>query len=148
MLSLYGHLAAGMTQDTFVSGEAASAAPLGGQRERSMFLPPNSVSNAALLETLRLLLVQERGEGLRLAYATPRAWLRPGKRIAVTNVPTSFGPLSYSLSARRGSVHVTVDVPSRRHLQTLELRLRLPGTTRTIDLSGRTGRLDFVVRIP
>ncbi len=148
VLSLYGHLAAGMTQDTFVSGEAASVAPLGGQRERSMYLPPNSVSNAALLETLRLLLVQERGEGLRLAYATPRAWLRPGKRIAVTNVPTSFGPLSYSLSARRGSVHVTVDVPSRRHPQTLELRLRLPGATRTIDLSGRTGRLDFVVRIP
>jgi len=148
VLSLYGQLAAGMTQDTFVSGEAASVAPLGGQRERSMYLPPNSVSNAALLETLRLMLVQKSGDGLRLAYATPRAWLRPGKRLSVANVPTSFGPLSYSLTAQRGSVHVTVDVPSRRRPQTLRLRLRLPGATRTIDLSGRTGRLDFVVRIP
>jgi len=147
VLSLYGHLAAGMTPDTFVSGEAASVAPLGGQRERSMYLPPNSVSNAALLETLRLMLVQEDAEGLRLAYATPRAWLRPGKRIVVTNLPTRFGLLSYSLRVHVGTVHVTVDVPSRRP-GTLKLRLRLPGATRSIDLSGRKGRLDFVVRIP
>jgi hypothetical protein len=147
VLSLYGHLAAGMTPNTFVSGEAASVAPLGGRRERSMYLPPNSVSNAALLETVRLMLVQEHDGGLRLAYATPRAWLRPGKEIAVANLPTSFGPLSYTLSARRGSVHVTVDVPSVRRPATLRLRLRLPHATRTIDLSGRKGRVDFVVEI-
>ena len=148
VLSLYGDLAAGMTQDTFVSGEAASVAALGGQRERSMYLPPNSAANAALLETLRLLLVQESAGGLRLAYATPRAWLRAGQRIAVTNMPTSFGPLSYSLRATHRSVHVTIDVPSRRRPASLHLRLRLPGATRTLDLSGRSGRLDFVVRIP
>jgi hypothetical protein len=148
VLSLYGDLAAGMTQDTFVSGEAASVAPLGGRRERSMYLPPNSAANAAFLETVRLLLVQESAGGLRLAYATPRTWLRAGRRIAVTNMPTSFGPLSYSLRATRGSVHVTIDVPSRRRPPSLQLRLRLPGATRTLDLSGRTGRLDFVVRIP
>jgi hypothetical protein len=148
VLSLYGHLAAGMTPDTFVSGEAASVAPLGGRRERSMYLPPNSVSNAALLETLRLMLVQDDAGGLRLAFATPRAWLSPGKRIAVANLPTRFGPLSYTLSAQRGSVHVTVDVPSVRPPRTLQLRLRLPRSTRTIDLSGRRGRVDFVVEIP
>jgi hypothetical protein len=148
VLSLYGDLAAGMTRDTFVSGEAASVAPLGGTRERSMYLPPNSGANAAFLETLRLLLVQETDGGLRLAYATPRTWLRPGQRVAVTNMPTSFGPLSYSLNARRGSVRVTIDVPSRRRPASLRLRLRVPGATRTLDLSGRTGRLDFVVRIP
>jgi hypothetical protein len=148
VLSLYGHLAAGMTQNTFVSGEAASVAPLGGRSERSMYLPPNSVSNAALLETLRLMLVQERDGGLRLGFATPRAWLLPGKRISVANMPTSFGPLSYSLSAQRGSVHVIVDVPSMRPPRTLELRLRLPRSTRTIDLSGRRGRVDFVVKMP
>jgi hypothetical protein len=137
-----------MTQNTFVSGEAASVAPLGGRSERSMYLPPNSVSNAALLETLRLMLVQERDGGLRLGFATPRAWLLPGKRISVANMPTSFGPLSYSLSAQRGSVHVIVDVPSMRPPRTLELRLRLPRSTRTIDLSGRRGRVDFVVKMP
>ena len=148
VLSLYGHLAAGMTRDTFVSGEAASVAPLGGRRERSMYLPPNSASNAALLETLRLMLVQEQDDGLRLAYATPRAWLRVGKEINVTNLPTSFGPLSYTLSARAGAVHVTVDVPSVRPPRTLQLRLRLPRSTRTLDLSGRRGRVEFVVKMP
>jgi hypothetical protein len=148
VLSLYGHLGAGMTEDTFVSGEAASVAPLGVRRERSMYLPPNSASNAALLETLRLMLVEEQDSGLRLAFATPRAWLRPGRRIAVTNLPTSFGPLSYTLSAKRGSVDVSVDVPSVRPARTLQLRLRLPRFTRTIDLTGRKGRVDFVVKIP
>jgi hypothetical protein len=147
VLSLYGDLAAGLTQDTFVSGEAASIARLGGRSERSMYLPPNSAANAALLETLRLLLVQDSSDGLRLAYATPRAWLRAGRRISVTNMPTSFGRLSYSLSAAPGSVHVTVDVPGTRRPPSLRLRLRLPGATRTLDLSGRTGRLDFVVRM-
>jgi hypothetical protein len=44
-------------------------------------------------------------------------------------------------------VHVTVDVPATRRPPSLRLRLRLPGATRTLDLSGRTGRLDFVVRM-
>jgi hypothetical protein len=148
VLSLYGELGAAMTPETFISGEAASVAPLAGRRERSMYLPPNSVSNATLLETLRQMLVQEGDGGLRLAYATPRAWLQPGKRISVTDLPTSFGPLSYSLAAGRGSVHVKIAVPSARRPRTLRLRLRLPGATRTLDLSGRTGTVDFVVRIP
>ncbi len=99
VLSLYGQLAAGMTQNTFVAGEAASVAPLDGLRYRAMYLPPNSVSNDAFLETLRLMLVQEPAGGLRLAFATPRAWLAPGKQIVVSAAPTSFGPLSYSLTA-------------------------------------------------
>lgn len=148
VLSLYGELAAAMTLDTFVSGEAASVAPLGGQGERSMYLPPNSVSNDALLETLRQMLVQDGAGGLRLAYATPRAWLRPGAHISVTDVPTTFGPLSYTLAASRGSVHVTLVVPSVTKPPSLHLRLRTPGATRTLDLSGRTGKLDFVMRMP
>ena len=39
VLSLYGHLAAGMARGTFVSGEAASVAPLPGDSLRAMFLP-------------------------------------------------------------------------------------------------------------
>jgi hypothetical protein len=148
VLSLYGELAAATTPNTFVSGEAASVAPLGGQRERSMYLPPNSVSNDALLETARQMLVQDGAAGLRLAYATPRAWLRPGAHISVADVPTTYGPLSYTLTATRTSVHVTVVVPSVTRPPSLRLRLRTPLATRTLDLSGRTGTLDFVVRMP
>ena len=39
VLSLYGQLGAGMTRGTFVAGEGATVAPLGGERYRSMYLP-------------------------------------------------------------------------------------------------------------
>jgi hypothetical protein len=148
VLQLYGHLAAAMTPGTFVGGEAATVAPLDGRYYGAMYLPPNSVSNAAFLETLRQMLVHETPTGLELAYATPRAWLAPGRRIAVRAAPTSFGPLSYSLDAKQGSVHVEVDVPSRAEPRSLRLRLRLPGgRTRTLDLSGRRGHVELEVRV-
>jgi len=164
VLSLYGQLAAGMTPGTFVAGEGATIAPLRGEAYRSMYLPPNAASNAAFLETLRLTLVHETPTGLELAYATPRAWLGPGKRIEVRGAPTSFGPLSYTLDASASSVHASIEVPARVLLRTLSLRLRLPAgrriatvtldgkpysrfnaATQTISLPPRTGSLDLVV---
>ena len=94
VLSLYGTLAAAMTENTFVSGEGATVTPRGNEYHRAMYLPPNSTANAAFLECLRLMLVHETPGGLELAYATPRAWLEPGKRIAVNRAPTGFGPIS------------------------------------------------------
>jgi hypothetical protein len=164
VLSLYGMLAASMTPDTFVSGEGATVAPLHGELDRTMLLPPNSAANAAFLETLRLLLVDETRSpdgtptGLELAYATPRAWLSDGKAIRVDRAPTSFGPVSYAIRRRGDRVHAVLDAPAA---PALRLRLRLPVGTRltavriagravrfdrdsgTIDLSGRRGRIDL-----
>jgi hypothetical protein len=170
VLSLYGHLAAGMTEGTFVSGEAATVAPLAGSYFRSMYLPPNGASNAAFLATLRLMLVRERRDGdgdpvgLELAFATPRTWLNAGRRVVVSGAPTSFGPVSFTLEALESSVHARVTVPERAHPRRLRLRLRLPRgrhvssvtldgrpftrfnrRTATLDLSGRRGTLELVV---
>ncbi|HEY1366619.1 MAG TPA: hypothetical protein VGF23_05875 [Gaiellaceae bacterium] len=139
VLSLYGSLAAAMTTGTYVSGEGASVTPLPGTRYRAMYLPPNGASNAAFLETLRVMLVHERADGLDLAFSTPRAWLRPGRRIAVTNAPTSFGPVSFSIEAGASSAHVDVDVPDRAPLRSVRLRLRLPHATRTIEIPATPG---------
>ena len=173
VLSLYGSLAVAMTPNTFVSGEAASVAPLAGRHYRSMYLPPNGASNAAFLETLRSLLVHETRDaegaptGLELAFATPRPWLRAGRRIAVRRAPTSFGPVTYSLEARSDTIRAIVEPPVRPAPKTLKLRVRLPRGQRvesvtvngtplelpegerpgeTIDLSGLAGRLDVIVR--
>ncbi len=158
VLSLYGALAAGMTPQTFIAGEAASIAPLRGRRYRSMYLPPNSAANATFLETLRLMLVHETATGLELAFATPRAWLRPGRHIAVRRAPTRFGPVSFELEAREGSLLARLTLPSRSRTSKLRLRLprpfritavsvgRVDRTSETVDLSGRTGRLAVVVR--
>jgi hypothetical protein len=171
VLSLYGQLAAGMTQGTFVSGEGATIAPIRGEYYRKMLLPPNAGSNSAFLETLRLMLVHETDgslgvpDGLELAFATPRAWLRRGSHVGVTNAPTSFGSLSYELTVLDREVDGTVDVPLSSRLRSLRLRLRLPAGRRltavlvnghasrrfdrrtgTIDLSGRRGHLELVAR--
>jgi hypothetical protein len=171
VLSLYGQLAAGMAPGTFVSGEGLSVAPLEGEYYRSMYLPPNGASNASFLETLRLMLVHEtRGRdlaprGLELAYATPRAWLAPGKDIVVRNMPTSFGPISFSITSLAGEIRVRVDSPSRAPMQVLRLRLRFPkghiaGVTldgrpyarfdaraQTIELPREPGQIELVVRV-
>jgi hypothetical protein len=150
-LSLYGTLAAALTPGTYVSGEAASVSPMRGAWYRTMYLPPNNDTSATFLETLRLLLVHEvRGpeglpRGLELAFATPRGWLAAGKSIVVRGAPTSFGPISYSLTRTEGAVRVVVDPPATPQLRSLKLRVRLPGLTRTLDLSGRRGRIELVL---
>ena len=138
VLSLYGMLGAAMTPGTFVSGEAASVAPLRGAAYRSMYMPPNSASNSAFLETLRLMLVHEtrdadgRPNGLELAFSTPRPWLGTGKTIAVHAAPTSFGPLSYELHALPGRIEGTVQLPSRTPPSRVSLRLRVPHRARVV----------------
>jgi hypothetical protein len=136
-----------------------------------MYLPPNGASNGTFLETLRLMLVHEtRGKdgeprGLELAYATPRAWLRAGQRIAVRRLPTSFGPLSFTIRSTDRAVRISLDVPQRAPLSALSLRLRLPHGDRisgvvvngrpvsgfskaeTFDLPHRPGHLEVVARV-
>jgi hypothetical protein len=135
-----------------------------------MFRPPNSANNAFFLETLRLLLVHETSDaggvpnGLELAYSTPRAWLAPGKQIAVQNLQTSFGKLSYTITSSTSTVSAAIDLPPG-YAGPLRLRFRLPGGKRlgtitvngvafhslvdaeTLDLTGRSGHVDVVARV-
>ena len=172
VLSLYGTLAAALTPGTYVTGEAATITPYRGTRFRAMYLPPNNGGAAAFLETLRLMLVHEargprgRPTGLELAFATPRAWLRPGKSIAVHDTPTSFGPIGYSMARTGNVVQADVALPATSLDRfAVLLRLRLPvgeriGSVRiagrtvpvdrrtgTIDLSGMRGRVQVTASI-
>jgi hypothetical protein len=156
VLSLYGTLAGAMTRGTFVSGEAATVVPLGGERLGSMYLPPNGGSSTAFLETLRVALVHERrnarGEptGLELAFATPRAWLGDGKRIRVLRAPTSFGPVSYVIRRRGNVVRLEVEAPAA---PSIRLRLRLPSNRHLdrVEIAGRPltfERASGTIRLP
>ena len=167
VLSLYGKLGAGMTENTFVSGEGSSIAPLSRKYYRSMHRPPNSANNAFFLEALRLTLAHETTDtsgaprGLELAYSTPRSWLEPGKRIEVRRLQTSFGRLSYMIDAGPSAVRVSLDVPAGL-AGPLRLRLRLPAGQQlgpvtvggvpfdrladpeTLDLTGLTGHVELL----
>jgi hypothetical protein len=168
-LTLYGMLAAGMTRDTFISGEAISLLPVGTAYYRTMYMPPNLGANSSFLETLKLLLVHERRgprgapRGLDLAFSTPRAWLADGATIDVKRLRTSFGPLSFSLE-RTGKT-IRIDVSNPKAPEAARLRLRLPagmrlarvrlGTRRlevdprtsTVTLPARAGRIHMVATI-
>jgi len=100
---------------------------------------------AAFLERVRCMLVMESGQTLWLARGTPRAWLEPGKSIVVQNAPTFFGKVSYNLAAEDDRVWATVELPSRKSPQVVELRLRRPvGKTMTaVAVNGRPWK-DFV----
>ena len=143
VLGLYGTLAGAMTRGTFVSGEAATIQPLRSSGLGSMYLPPNGGTSSAFLETLRVALVHERRNargvpvGLELAFATPRAWLRPGKTIRVERAPTSFGEVSYALTRRGNTVRIVLDAPQAPWLR---LRLRLPRGERIerVETAGRS----------
>jgi hypothetical protein len=134
LVSFYGKLAHGFTRDTFIGGEGSDIVPLDANG-RLMYLPPNSAANANFLQQLRYILVQDydlnddgRAETLRLAFATPRGWMKSGSRIRVTNAPTEFGAVSYTIESaiKDGRVNAEVTIPDRNPPEKVLLRLRLP----------------------
>jgi hypothetical protein len=175
LVSFYGKLAHGFTRDTFIGGEGSDVVPLD-EHGRLMYLPPNSAANANFLQQLRYIMVQDydlnddgRPETLRLGFATPRAWMKSGSRMRVTNAPTEFGPVSYAIESdlKDGRVNAQVTIPQRQPPEKVLLRLRLPdgrkiesaeanGTKvavdksekgETLDLSGLTGTVKIVARV-
>jgi hypothetical protein len=146
LVGLYGHLAQGMTRDTFLGWEGSRFFH-GDRHGRSFYLPPNSASNAMLLTTLRYLLIQDwdtdddgQPDTLRLLYGAPECWLRDGAVLEVESTPTMFGPVSLHVESRmsRGEVLATLVPPPHRpdHFQ---LRLPLPaGWKTTAAASGGT----------
>ena len=92
---------------------------------------PDNGTAGWFMENFRNLLVMEEGQSLWAARATPRVWLEQGKKIAVKNAPTYFGPFAYEIvsDVDNGKMAATVDIPSRTPPQSVLLRLRHPKTT-------------------
>jgi hypothetical protein len=171
LVSFYGKLAQGYTRDTFIGCEGSSIGSPDGLG-RQMYLPPNSASNANFLQQLRYLLVQDydldddgKVDTLRLAFATPRPWLRDGQRIEVKAAPTEFGEIGFSIASaiQQGHVDAEIDLPKSPPKRTL-LRLRLPDDYHivsvsaqgqdlklekadTIDLTGLTGHISLRAKV-
>jgi hypothetical protein len=82
----------------------------------------------ALLERARHMLVFEMGDTLWLAKATPRPWLKQGKKIAIKNAPTYFGTVAYEIVSDldNGTINATVEMPARKPPQNVVLRFRHP----------------------
>jgi hypothetical protein len=98
-------------------------------REHTVLGPPDkSFEESCFLERFREMLVYEDGDTLWLARAVPKDWLAQGKRLAVSNAPTYFGPLSYTIlsDVDNGVITATIEVPSRVAPSAIILRVRHP----------------------
>lgn len=116
LVGFYGHLAHGMTRDTFIGGEGSRFFH-GDEHGRSFYLPPNSASNAMFLTTLRYLLIQDwdltedgRPETLRLLDAIPPRWLADGTEIRAERAPTVFGEVSLRVQSRLKHGMITISI--------------------------------------
>lgn len=150
-LSFYGKLAQDLTPYTFIGGEGATIAPCPDLPPgfRSQWFPPLSANNAVYLRALREMLVHEDRDDdgmpdvLHVTPATPRAWLADGNRIEARDLPTQFGPVTFTLAARHDMVTVVVRPPAyeqgRARLSKLLLHVRPPAGMRLrgITLDGR-----------
>jgi hypothetical protein len=144
VLEFYGKLAHDLTPNTFICGEGATigTSRAVGRAFRSMWFPPLSANNAVYLRTLRELLIRETRDAdnvpttLHIAPATPRNWLAAGKRIAVTDLPTLFGPVSYSLVSNGNRLTATITPPTaesgRLTLTGVVLHARVPAGKRLV----------------
>jgi len=83
---------------------------------------------AAFLERMRAMFVMEDDGRLWLARATPRAWLEQGRKIAVRNAPTWFGPAAYKIvsDVDNGKITATIEIPDRQAPRSVLLRFRHP----------------------
>ncbi|MCX6359424.1 MAG: hypothetical protein NT029_06455 [Armatimonadetes bacterium] len=117
---------------------------------------PDNGTAGWFLENFRNALVMEEGEALWIARGTPRAWLEAGRRIAVADAPTVFGPLSYTIEAgpSANSIRASLKLPQRTPGASVTLRLRHPKAApmRSVTVNGkRWTRFDpkrEIIRLP
>lgn len=97
---------------------------------------PDNGTAGWFLENFRNLLVMEDAGSLWLARATPRAWLAQGSTIKVKNAPTYFGAVNYQIVSDidHGKIEATIDLPNRRPVKQVVLRLRHPASAEIKDV--------------
>jgi len=100
--------------------------------------PHKTHEEAWFLMQTRWMLWMERGETLRLLQAVPRAWLEHGKRIALKNVATYFGPMSLTVESHvdEGFIEATVECRTDRQPKTIALRLPHPQERKAKSVEG------------
>lgn len=106
---------------------------------RVKYCPPSV--NGAWFYLYRNMLINEFGEGLTIGQAAPRPWLADGRKIAITNAPTWFGPVSFDINsaAAKGTITARVTFASDIRPAQLVVRLRHPDKEplRTVTVNGK-----------
>ncbi len=103
---------------------------------------PHGWTAAEYVNLVRDMLLYESGDTLQLAAGIRAAWLADGKTVAVTQLPTYFGPVTYEL--RRSGATLTLDLQAAKP-PSAGYDLHLPFPTVSLDGAPITGN---VVHLP
>ena len=80
---------------------------LRGEPEKYVGDMPHNWASAEFIRMIRHLLILERGRELHLLEGMPHVWSRPGDAIRMTEMPTSFGPVSLSVQVAKDGRTIT-----------------------------------------
>jgi hypothetical protein len=116
---------------------------------------PHGWFAAEVVALVRNMLVRERPGVVYLGSALSPSWLDPGEKVGVSGAPTISGPVSYTLTSRRGGATLSWCSSLRRAkllfvVPAAAQNVQAPGLSRdrrTILLRGSSGSIDISWRI-
>lgn len=135
ILGFWSFMAYGMTRDTYSPVEVTLY-----KTGDNHYTLPHTYSCTQQLRLLRNMLVREEGSELILGQGIPEDWLQPTKRIAVTDAPTLFGPVSFcieTLDSRTAQLHI--DPPTRLIPSEIRVHLRQPKNRKITEVQSVDG---------
>ena len=119
-----------------------------GEKENYCGDMPHNWASAEFIRMVRHMLILERGSELHLLEGLPSHWTSPCSKIKMTEIPTSFGPLSFSLHVAPDGESVVLKIvpPQREKLDKIVVHLEhFERPVRMVSLGSR--KLDSVVEI-
>lgn len=134
---LYAELA----HTTATNGGFETGVRVYGSRAVDDNMTPHGWFAAEYVTLLRNMLVREDGNGITLMSALSPAWLGHGRTVGVTDAPTTFGKVSFTLHSTARGAHLEWSAPPG-----VQLRWPLPSFAqtsgkRTLVLPGSSGTL-------
>ncbi len=95
----------------------------------------------AVVRAIRDYLIMEQQDGLHLALATALQWLSTGQPVGVTDAPTHYGRVSYSIrfSPDQKRINGEVVFPDKASIPKATLHVRLPGGLKLTSVQPASG---------
>jgi len=124
LLTLYSLMAHQYTRGTWTAPETRNVDP---KRFAAPYCSPAQLV-APLLTRWMLVFEDPASDTLWLAKATPRSWLEDGQTIRVSDAPTRWGKVSFTIQShlQTRSVNVSLKLPAKPVAARVKLRLRVP----------------------
>ncbi|HMD85609.1 MAG TPA: hypothetical protein VKO18_13025 [Terriglobia bacterium] len=137
LLTLYSIMAHQYTRGTWTAPETRNIDP---EHIAAPYCSPAEVT-VPLMTRWMLVFEDPQSETLWLAKGTPTAWLEDDKTISVSEAPTRWGRIGYSLTSRlgQGKIEALITLPASGFAATVKLRLRVPqgNTIRSMMVNGK-----------